>query len=74
MVLFWAKIPEKIHATSLTRPHRYLTFINKFCRNIALNIINNHWNIKISFYLETSGGQSFNLYSGVVYFYNTKLN
>ncbi len=32
------------------------------------------WNIKISFYLETSGGQIFDLYLNAVYFFNTILN
>jgi hypothetical protein len=31
----------------------------------ALKLMNNCWNIKISYYLETSGGQSFNLYLNV---------
>ncbi len=40
----------------------------------ALKIINKCWNIKISFYLETSDGQRFNLNFNAVYFFNTKLN
>jgi len=39
-----------------------------------LKILNKCWNIKISFYLETSGGQTFNLYLNAVYFINTSLN
>ncbi len=36
----------------------------------ALKIIYKCWNIKISFYSETSGGQSFYLHLNVVYFRN----
>jgi hypothetical protein len=35
----------------------------------SLKIIDKCWNIKISLYLETSGGQSFDLYLNAVYFY-----
>jgi hypothetical protein len=31
---------------------------------------NNHSNIKITFHLETSGGQNFNLFLNAVYFFN----
>jgi hypothetical protein len=40
----------------------------------ALKIINNHWNIKIYFYIETPGGKSFNLCLNYDYFFNTRLN
>ncbi len=40
----------------------------------TLKIINNHWNIKIFFYLETFGGQSFNPYLNAVYFFKTRLH
>ncbi len=40
----------------------------------ALNNVNSCWNIDISFYLETSGGQSCNLYFNVVNFFNTSVN
>ncbi len=35
----------------------------------ALKIINNHWNIKIYFCLEKSGGQSLNLHLNAVNFW-----
>ncbi len=35
----------------------------------ALKNVYNHWNINISFYLETSGGQNFNLYLNGVHFF-----
>ncbi len=37
----------------------------------TLKIVNNCANINIHSYLETSGGQSFNLYLNVVHFFNT---
>ncbi len=40
----------------------------------TLKIINNGWNMKISFYLETSGGKSFNLNLNAVYFFDTRSN
>jgi len=36
----------------------------------ALKNVNSCWNTKISFYLETSGGQNYNLYLNVVHFFN----
>ncbi len=40
----------------------------------ALNNVNNCWNTNISFKLETSGGQSSNLYLNVVDFFNTSVH
>ncbi len=40
----------------------------------ALKVINKCWNDKISFYFETTGGQSINLYLNAVYFFNTREN
>jgi hypothetical protein len=40
----------------------------------ALKNVNNHSNINIYSYLETSGGQSPNLYLYVVHFFNTSIN
>jgi hypothetical protein len=40
----------------------------------AIKNVNNCWNINISFYLETSGGQNSNLYLIVVYIFNTIVN
>jgi hypothetical protein len=40
----------------------------------GLKIVNNCLNTNIYSYLETSGGQSFNLYSNVVNFFNTHVN
>ena len=34
--------------------------------------VNSCWNIKITFYLETSGGQNSNLYLNAVQFFNTR--
>jgi len=31
-------------------------------------------NTKITLYLVTSGGQNFNLYSNIIYFFNTNVN
>ncbi len=39
-----------------------------------LKIVKNCLNTNIYSYLETSGGQSSNLYLNVVHFYNTSLN
>jgi hypothetical protein len=36
--------------------------------------VSNSWNTNISFYLETSGVQSYNLYLNVVNFFNTSVN
>ncbi len=36
--------------------------------------LKNHSNINIYSYLETSGGQSSNLYLNVVHFFNTSIN
>ncbi len=36
--------------------------------------VNNHFNTNIYSYLETSGGQSYNLYLNVVHFFNTRVN
>ena len=40
----------------------------------AIKNVNNHLNINIYSYLETSGGQSSNLYLKVVHFFNTSIN
>ncbi len=40
----------------------------------TLKIVNNCLNTNIYSYLETSGGQSFNLYLYVVNFFNTSLD
>jgi hypothetical protein len=40
----------------------------------TLKNVNNCWNTSIYSYLETSGGQSSNLYLNVVYFFNTSVN
>jgi hypothetical protein len=40
----------------------------------ALKNVYNRWNFSISFYLETSSGQNFNLYLNVVDFFNTSVN
>jgi hypothetical protein len=37
----------------------------------VLKIVNNCFNTNIYSYLETSGGQSYNLYLNVVHFFNT---
>jgi hypothetical protein len=36
--------------------------------------LNNCWNTNISFYIKTSGGQSYNLYLNVVHFFHTCVN
>jgi hypothetical protein len=36
--------------------------------------IKKSWNTKISFFLDTSGGQNSNLYLNVVHFFNTNVN
>jgi hypothetical protein len=41
---------------------------------LALKGVNNCLNININSYLETSGGQSYNLYLNVVHFFNTSVN
>jgi hypothetical protein len=40
----------------------------------ALKIVNNCFNTNIYSYLETSGGQSSNLYLNVAHFFNTSVN
>jgi hypothetical protein len=40
----------------------------------TLKNINNYLNTKIYSYLETSSGQSFNLYLNIVHFFNTSVN
>jgi len=40
----------------------------------ALKIVNNGLNINIYSYLESSGGQSSNLYLNVIHFFNTSVN
>jgi hypothetical protein len=40
----------------------------------ALKNINSYLKTKISSYLETSGGQSSNLYLNIVQFFNTSVN
>ena len=40
----------------------------------ALKIINDCLNKNVYSYLETSGGQSYNLYLNVVHFFNTSFN
>ncbi len=40
----------------------------------ALKNVNSCWNTTISFYLETTGGQNYNLYLNVVQFLNTSAN
>jgi hypothetical protein len=40
----------------------------------ALKNVNNSLNTNIYSYLETSGGQHYNLYLNVVHFFNTNVN
>jgi hypothetical protein len=40
----------------------------------TLKNVNNYWNTNSSFYLETSGVQSYNLYLNVVPFFNASVN
>ncbi len=40
----------------------------------ALKNLNNHLNTNIYSYLETSGGQSFNLYLNIVHFFNISVS
>jgi hypothetical protein len=40
----------------------------------TLKNVNNCLNTNIYYYLETTGGQSFNLYLNVVHFFNTSVN
>jgi hypothetical protein len=40
----------------------------------ALKKVNNGLNTNINYYLQTSAGQSFNLYLNVVNFFNTSVN
>ncbi len=40
----------------------------------ALKTFNNHLNTNIYSYLETSGGQSYNIYLNLVHFVNTSVN
>jgi hypothetical protein len=40
----------------------------------AFKNVNNYLDINIYSYLETSGGQSSNMYVDVVHFFNTKVN
>jgi hypothetical protein len=40
----------------------------------ALKIVNNYLNTSIYSYLETSGGQSYNLYLNVIHFFNAVVN
>jgi hypothetical protein len=40
----------------------------------TLKNVNNHLNINIYSYIETSGGQSSNLYLNAVHFFNTSVN
>ncbi len=51
------------------KSYNYLTM-----EQCALKNVNNDMNINIYSYLETSGGQSCNLYLNVVHFYNTSVN
>jgi hypothetical protein len=39
-----------------------------------LEIVDNCLNTNIYYYLETSGGQSYNPYLNVIHFFNTSLN
>ncbi len=63
----------------------FLTNTNSFCNFISvqkfdtmeqhtLKNVNNCLNTNIYYYLETSGGQSSNLYLKVVYFFSTSVN
>ncbi len=47
---------------------------NHKMEQLALKIVNNCLNTNIYSYLETSGGQSYNLYLNVVHCFNTSLN
>ncbi len=40
----------------------------------SLKNVNNYLNTNIYSYLETSGGQSYNIYLNVVHFFNTSVN
>jgi len=40
----------------------------------AYKNVNSCWNTKITFYLDTYGGENFILYLNVVHFFNTKVN
>jgi hypothetical protein len=55
-------------------PHMGLFYKTTVLEQHALKIENNCLNTNISSYLETSGGQSSNLYLKVVHFINTSVN
>jgi hypothetical protein len=50
----------------------YCNFI--IMEELASKDVNNHLSISIYPYVQTSSGQSFNLYLNVVYFFNTSVN
>jgi hypothetical protein len=68
------ELVEEIHKTS----YDHLTTIRKVVVDIMeqriLKNVNNCFDTNIYSYLETSSGQSFNLYLNVVYFFNTSVN
>ncbi len=63
--------------TAAWQEDRWLQDNIKLCKKMeqrTLKNVNNHLNINIYSYLETSGGQSSTLYLNVVHFFNTSIN
>ncbi len=55
-------------------PSTSVAWITGLMEQCTFKNVNNCLNTNIYSYLETSGGQSYNLYLNVVHFFNTSLN
>ncbi len=52
----------------------YFVYMLQVMEQCTLKIVNNRSNTNNYSYLETSGGQSYNIYFNAVHFFNTSLN
>jgi hypothetical protein len=69
-------IYDSVINSRLDHRDQYFTIDNGVClmEQNALKNVDNCLNTNIYSYLETSGGQSSNLYLNVVYFFNARIN
>jgi len=70
VVIYQVMILNKLQTPNINACNKVLTSMEQ----CALKNVNNCLNTNIYSYLETSGGQSYNLYLNVVHVFNTSVN
>jgi hypothetical protein len=74
--LYWPQLRSALDTVLLKEPGTYqpISYEQVWLPLFNGTAQNNCLNTNIYSYLETSGGQSYNLYSNVIHFFNTSVN